>query len=61
MKVTLVLDASCGEALAGCDQPLLVRDSAVNRPVAERLWSVPNIDPMAVTTFRVSSEREVRP
>jgi hypothetical protein len=56
MKVTLVLDPSCGEVLAALDQPLWVCDSPVNRPVAERLWSVPNIDRMAVTTFKMSSE-----
>jgi len=56
MKVTLVLDPSYGEALAALDQPLWVCDSPVNRAVAERLWSVPNIDRMAVTTFRMSGE-----
>ena len=37
MKVTLVLDTSCGESLAGLDYALWVCDSPVNLPVAERL------------------------
>jgi hypothetical protein len=56
MKVTLVLDPSCGDALAAFDRPLWVCDSPANRLVAERLWSVTNIDPMAVTTFKLSSK-----
>jgi hypothetical protein len=56
--VTLVLDTSCGESLAGLDHPLWVCDSPVNRPVAERLWSKPNLAPTAVTLFRKISESE---
>jgi hypothetical protein len=58
MKVTLVLDTSCGESLAALDHPLWVCDSPVNRPVAERLWSTPNLAPTAVTVFRKISEWE---
>jgi len=58
MKVTLVLDASCGESLAALDQPLWVCDSPVNRPVAERLWSKPKLDLMAVTVFKMVSESQ---
>jgi hypothetical protein len=59
MKVTLVLDISYGENLVALDQPLWVCDSPVNRLVAERLWSKPNLDPMAVTVFtRISDSDE---
>ena len=58
MKVTLVLDSTCGESLAALGHPLWVCDSLVNRAVAERLRSKPDLEPMAVTVFRKISESD---
>lgn len=54
-----MLDASYGERMTALARPFWVCDSPVNRLVAERLWSVPNRDPMAVTVFdRVSESND---
>jgi hypothetical protein len=58
MKVTLILDTCFGEGLATLDHPLWVCDSPANRPVAERLWSTPNLGPLAITVFTRISESE---
>ncbi len=58
MKVTLVLDAACGDRLSSLHRPTWVCDSPLNRPVAERIWATASDGPDALTVFHRDPESD---